>query len=151
MSPHGQGVGPISVPLVVARRRRGAVLAVAVLILAVSVAPAPADPTTPFGPWLDEAIHLVAYATLALSLAYATVEWESVPGRRVAFVVCVVVAYGISIEFVQTPLSTRQFSTTDVLADVTGALVGIAWVGLEHWVEYRPVGVGGSSTARREE
>ncbi|MDZ7746928.1 MAG: VanZ family protein [Halobacteriales archaeon] len=110
------------------RRRWLAVGVVAAVILVASLLPTSGGPTpTLLGVGLDKWQHLGGYAVLAGTLGYALVATEHA-GRRVALGLAVTVGYGILIECLQAPLSTRVFSVADMLANAVGALVGTALV-----------------------
>lgn len=128
-----------TVPLLARRARWLAVLAVAVVILSGSVVHVP-QAVTSATPWWDELAHLVAYATFATVLAYATAHWRAHPYRRAALVVGVAVGFGVAIEFVQAPLPYRQYSPADMLVNVVGALLVSLWFLLERRVRYERPG-----------
>jgi len=78
----------------------------------------------PMFPGSDKVAHMVAYATLAL-----TVLWFL--GRRglerkkaaALLTVCFCLLYGISDEFHQSFIPHRSVSALDIVADVTGAML----------------------------
>jgi len=112
------------------RVRWTAVAIVAVGLLAASLLPGGAGaPTTgPFGVvGLDKWLHAVGYLGLAATLAWALDRPVGGGSVRGAFVAAVgAVAYGVVLEVVQAPLSTRSASTGDAVADAVGAVLGAA-------------------------
>ena len=77
-----------------------------------------------YGTWL----HGLAYAGLALTLAYAfqDVSWRDRSVLVVVFLVAV--GYGVGIELLQSTLETRTADTTDVLVNAIGAAIAaVCW------------------------
>jgi VanZ family protein len=96
---------------------RGA-LAVAVLVsLAVLFTPGADVPTAP--PGVDKVVHALLFAVLALSGRWAGVRRPVLAGLLVGYAAVSEVVQGLA------PLG-RSASVGDVLADVMGALVGLA-------------------------
>lgn len=129
-------------PLLPRPVRIGAAVLVAAVICYFSLLDAPpAQPPTPGGGLLAELslLHVVAYAGLALALAYATVEFADRSLRRLALVVLLAVGYGIAVELLQAPLPDRYYSLADMLANALGAAVVLPWLAAERVVEYVPV------------
>ena len=137
----------LPLPLPARRVRIGAVLVVTSVICYFSLLDAPpAQPPAPpgEGPLAGlSLLHVVSYAALAGSLAYATVELADRPLRRVAVVVGVAVLYGVLVEAAQAPLPDRYYSTADMVANTLGAAVALPWFLVERAVEYVPVPSGG--------
>ncbi|MFD1646088.1 VanZ family protein [Haloarchaeobius litoreus] len=99
----------------------------------VTVPPAPPTGTTPF--W-DKRLHFAAYATLALTLAYATARQRDSPYRRAALVIGGTVAFGAVIELAQGTLSYRYFGWGDLLANTLGAVLVSVWFVAERRIRY---------------
>ncbi|WP_256301949.1 VanZ family protein [Haloarchaeobius salinus] len=108
------------------------VLLVIVYFSIVTVPPKPAG-TTPF--W-DKHLHFVAYAGLALALAYATARRRDQPYRRAALVIGGAVGFGVLIELAQGTLSYRTFGWGDLLANTLGALLVSLWFVVERRIRY---------------
>lgn len=129
------------VPLIPKSFRWLAVLAVAGGIIAASVTRSAAvgRVTGPLGILgLDKYLHALAYAVLASVLAYALAEWDPRPAAVTVFLVAV--AFGLFVELVQLPLSYRQFSGFDLVANAAGAsVVAISWSPLVARVCFRRV------------
>ncbi len=84
--------------------------------------------------------HVVAYATLAASLAYATDHWELPRTHHAAVVVTTATAYGVLMEAGQALFAHRTpFLLTDVLVNAVGASLVLVWFLLRPHVECRPV------------
>ena len=123
-------VSRIAVPVVPHWLRWAAVFAVVAAIFHFSVTTSPpGDPVIgPPDPLpLDKWRHFLAYAGLAGSLAYATVDWEWSPGRLAVLVVGVAAAYGVGVEAIQGTLPSRYFSMGDAYANVLGAVLVTPW------------------------
>jgi len=122
-----------AVPVLPRWLRWGAVLVVTALLFYLSVVTAPPeDPVVaPLGPPdllpLDKWRHFLAYAALAGSLAYATVDWAWRPTRLAVLAVGVAAVYGLGIEGVQATLPNRYFSMGDAYANVLGAVLAAPW------------------------
>ncbi|AZH24793.1 VanZ family protein [Haloplanus aerogenes] len=128
----------VPAPLLPAWTRWGSVLAVAGIIgyfSVVATAPAPPQP----GSLWDKKLHFVAYAGLALTLAYATAPPHSRGFKRAGLVLVTAIGYGVLVELIQAPLSNRYFALLDVLANIVGALLGMIWFGIERRLRYIPV------------
>jgi hypothetical protein len=86
-------------------------------------------PTTPILPVkpsllpLDKWRHLLAYAAVAGSLVYATLDSDRPTHRLALAVVLVTVLYGVGIELVQSQIPNRYFSVADAYANAVGALL----------------------------
>lgn len=80
----------------------------------------------PFGVGADEWLHALAYATLALLLAWARDARAMEP---LLVVLAVAVGFGTAVEAVQFGLPARRFEVADALANAVGATVGVgAWL-----------------------
>ncbi len=81
----------------------------------------------------DKFLHLFAYSGLALLLA---LTWRACWGhsvRLLAWVFAICVVYGGVDELLQIPIPSRHGDSRDWLADVTGAVVGLAVYSLGQW------------------
>lgn len=75
---------------------------------------------------LDKWLHGLAYAALAVALAYALAEWDATAAAPVVFGVAM--AFGLGVEVLQAAIPYRDFSWWDLLANGIGAVaVTIAW------------------------
>jgi VanZ family protein len=86
--------------------------------------------TGPFGlVGADKWGHGIAYAILTATLAYAFVAPARTNRRtRLALSVCLAVAFGICLEFVQWPIPNRTMSGFDAIANTIGAsLLALVW------------------------
>jgi len=127
----------IRFPLLPRWARLGGVAVLAGLIFYFSLLDAPPKAPPGGGPALPvRRYHLVAYAALALALAYATVEDRDEWRQRLVLVVLVPVLYGAFIEFLQAPLPDRYYAVGDLAANTTGAVLSVAWLLLESRVRY---------------
>ncbi|WP_435063667.1 VanZ family protein [Halobaculum sp. EA56] len=125
----------LAVPLLPRRVRYAGVAAALAVIVYYSLLSAP--PSSPGDtPFWDKHLHFVAYAGLALALAYATVRYRDRPGLRTALVFGGALAVGVAIELLQGTLPNRYFGRGDLLANALGsALVGV-WFVVERRVRY---------------
>lgn len=72
--------------------------------------------------------HIVAYFTLACSLAYATDHWDLPRWRHAIFVITLTILYGIAMETGQAFLPHRSaFLVTDVVVNAIGASGILVW------------------------
>lgn len=94
--------------------------------------PTPPEP----GPFWDKKLHLVGYATLGLSLIYATASSRLPPSRRVVPCVGATVLFGVVVELLQGPLPYRYFSYVDILANALGAGLASGWFLVERRLVY---------------
>ncbi|USZ67337.1 VanZ family protein [Halorussus salilacus] len=86
--------------------------------------------TGPFGlVGIDKWLHLLAYAGLVGSLAYAlATRRDPASAATAALAVLLAFAYGIGIEFGQAVVPTRAFSTGDIAANAVGVALGaVCW------------------------
>ncbi|MFD1597540.1 VanZ family protein [Halobellus rarus] len=122
----------VRIPLVPRSLRWGVVLAVAATILYYSVFTPPGSGiirTGPFGvlaygTWL----HGLAYAGLAVTLAYAFQDrpWRDRTVLLAVFLVAV--GYGAGIELLQSTLETRTADIVDLLVNAAGAAIAaVCW------------------------
>lgn len=87
----------------------------------------------------DKKLHVVAYAGLGYSLAYASIEERERGRPRVVAVVLAAIAFGASIELLQGLVPARYFDAYDLLANTLGALLVLPWFALERRFCYVPV------------
>lgn len=125
----------VEVPLLPRFVRLGGVCAVLAVIAYFSLVAAPPDSParTPF--W-DKHLHFVAYAGLALSLAYATVHLRERPALRILAVVGGALLVGAGVELLQGSLPNRYFGWGDLLANALGASLVAVWYLVERRVRY---------------
>jgi hypothetical protein len=98
---------------------RGTFAVVVLLSLAVLFAPGPAVPATPWG--LDEVVHAGLFAALAVSGRWAGV-------RRDVLATLLPLYAAVSELLQELPAFQRDASVGDLVADVTGVLLGLlAW------------------------
>lgn len=134
------GMVEVHLPLASRPVRYGLVAAVAAVVLVSSVVETGATPTSP-GPFglvgMDKWSHALAYAGLAATLAYASVESQ---GRgRLVPVVSLTIAFGIGVELLQWPIPYRTASAADALADAVGAcLLALGWWWLGRFARFVP-------------
>ncbi|SDG13879.1 VanZ like family protein [Halorubrum xinjiangense] len=131
----------LRLPLVPRWLRLGGVVAVASTILYYSVFTPPGSGAIRTGPlgvlpystWL----HALAYAGLAVTLAYA---FQDSPWRDRSVLVVVfllAVGYGGSIELLQSTLDARTADFGDLLVNAVGAAVAtVCWRALTRWVRF---------------
>ena len=81
--------------------------------------------------------HVLAYAGLAHTLAFAIRHWRVPRWRRAALVIVAAATYGFGIEIAQSFTTTRVFDTMDILANTLGASLVISWYIGSGWVESR--------------
>jgi VanZ family protein len=133
----------VRIPLLPWWLRWGAAVGLATFIFYTSILTVPpetvVDQARPELLPLDKWRHLVAYATLAYSLAYATVDREL--DRRIiaGIVIVVTVIYGVGIEFGQSFLPNRYFSLGDAYANALGGLLVLPWYLIQRYIEYVPM------------
>ena len=92
--------------------------------------------------------HIVAYATLAYTLAYATDHWHLPRFKHAAIITAIAASYGITMELGQQFLPHRSpFLVTDVLVNTLGASLVLCWFLIRPHLAIQPVTVhvGGNS------
>jgi VanZ family protein len=131
----------LRLPLIPPRIRWGAVLAVAGIILYYSIQAGPGTQTFQTGPLglipYSDWLHFLAYACLAVMLAYALHD-ARLPGWQVVVLVfgCAV-GYGVTIELLQSRLPSRTFAFGDMGVNATGAAVAVlCWRVLVRYVRF---------------
>jgi len=131
----------LRLPLVPRPLRLAGVVAVAATILYYSVFTPPGSGVIrtgplgvfPYGTWL----HGLAYAGLAVTLAYALQDrpWRDRTVLVVVFLLAV--GYGGSIELLQSTLDARTADFGDLLTNAVGAAVAaVCWRALARWVRF---------------
>ena len=129
----------VPIPLLPRVVRWAGVAVIAGFIFYASILTAPpATPVDDAQPWfLDLSYwrHLVAYATLALTLAYATDEWSLERWRHALVVIAVVTLYGAGIEVGQWFVPERHFDLADIAVNALGASVVLGWFALRPRLE----------------
>ena len=84
--------------------------------------------------------HIVAYATLATALAYATDHWELPRRRHAILTIATATVYGVAMEAGQALLPHRSpFLVTDVLVNTLGASLVLVWFLLRPYLDLRAV------------
>lgn len=135
----------VRLPLIPRWMRWAGVVAVAGFIFYTSIVALPPSPDKAVVPGkpspvpLDKWRHFLAYAALAGSLVYATVDLDRPARHRLVLVVGVAVLYGIGIEFGQSQIPNRYFSLGDAYANAIGGLLVTPWYLIRSHVEFRPV------------
>ena len=128
-------------PLIPTRIRWGTVIAVAGIILYYSIEAGPGTQTFQTGPlglfpyadWL----HFLAYACLAVMLAYALHDSRLSEWQVFLLVFVCVVGYGVTIELLQSRLPSRTFAVGDIGVNALGAAVAVlCWRGLVRYVRF---------------
>ncbi|GAA0547791.1 VanZ family protein [Halorubrum ejinorense] len=131
----------LRLPLVPRSLRLAGVLAVAATILYFSVFTPPGSGVIQTGPlgvlpystWL----HGLAYAGLAVTLAYALQDSAWRDRTVLAVVFLIAVGYGGSIELLQSTLDARTADFGDLLVNAVGAAVAaVCWRVLTRWVRF---------------
>lgn len=144
---------PIPVPLVPFSARVGSVVLIAAGILyysTVGMVSAPvggAGDGTGTGTAGLTVSHVLGYALLAWSLAYADADRpspEAVAWRRAAFVIVATGSYGLLLEVVQLGFAQRVFAPVDVVSNLLGAATVLGWYVIEPHLKFIPIGSGQS-------
>lgn len=133
----------LPVPALPPTARYAGVLAVAAGIAYFSLTGDP--PAQPPGAGGDKTLHFVAYATLGLAIAYATLD-DRRPLVRAALIVGGAGLYGIGIELVQWSLPERYFGLGDIAANLFGGVLALSWLVVERVFTYVPVPEGVSDS-----
>ncbi|PHQ45261.1 hypothetical protein DJ68_13850 [Halorubrum sp. C3] len=131
----------LRLPLVPRSFRLASVVAVAATILYFSVVTPPGSGVIrtglfgilPYSTWL----HGLAYAGLAVTLAYALQDRSWRDWTVLVVVFFVVVGYGGSIELLQSTLDARTADFGDLLVNAVGAAVAVVcWRVVTRWVRF---------------
>lgn len=122
----------VHLPLVPRSVRWTVVFAVVAAIFVASVVRPPDAARAALGPFgvlpISTWLHGVAYAGLAVVLAYALQSSPRPTWQVLALVFAVSTAYGVGIELVQSTLAYRSFDTGDILVNAgAAALAATAW------------------------
>lgn len=131
----------LRLPLIPNGIRWGAVIAVAGTILYYSIQAGPGTQkfeTGPLGlvPYSDW-LHFLAYACLAVMLAYALHDSHLSEWRVFVLVFGCAVGYGVTIELMQSRLPSRTFAFGDMGVNATGAAVAVVcWRVLVRYVRF---------------
>ncbi|NDD16398.1 MAG: hypothetical protein EB092_05255, partial [Chitinophagia bacterium] len=91
-------------------------------------------------PFADKVIHMILFGSLALSIfshfeQYSNISFKSTRTKAVSLIVCIL--YGIGMEFYQKYfVPSRGFEVGDMLADATGALLGLPFFNMvKHFIQ----------------
>ncbi|NBT07500.1 MAG: hypothetical protein EBS93_04500 [Chitinophagia bacterium] len=91
-------------------------------------------------PFADKVIHMILFGSLALSIfshfeQYSNISIRSTRTKAVSLIVCIL--YGIGMEFYQKYfVPSRGFEVGDMLADATGALLGLPFFNMvKHFIQ----------------
>lgn len=115
-----------------------ALAAAAICYQSLLTAPPETVPKPGFAP-LDKWLHVVAYAGLGLTVAYALVDSRYGRAGRALRLVVAVGLYGALIEVLQAPLPERYFALDDLVANTIGSAVALAWYAVEAYAEPVPL------------
>ncbi|GAB7008077.1 VanZ family protein [Halorubrum trueperi] len=119
----------LRVPLIPSRSRWGVVLAVAGVILYYSIQTGPGTGTFQTGPLglfpYSDWLHFLAYACLAVMLAYALHDARLSDWQVFVLVLMCAVGYGVGIELLQSRLPSRTFAIEDMGVNAVGAAVAV--------------------------
>ncbi|EMA63075.1 VanZ family protein [Halorubrum lipolyticum] len=131
----------LRVPLIPNIFRWGAVLAVAGIILYYSIQAGPGTQTFQTGPLglfpYSDWLHFLAYACLAVMLAYALHDSRLREWQVFVLVFVCAVGYGVTIELLQSRLPSRTFAVGDMGVNATGAAVAVVcWRVLVRYVRF---------------
>lgn len=133
----------IPVPFVPRPVRWGGVFGIAAVIFYGSLVTVPetlVDDVQPELVALHHWRHLVAYFTLALSVAYASDHWEVSRWSHAFVVIAIATLYGIGIEFGQSFVPHRSdFLVTDVIVNFVGASGVLIWFVVRPVLELKPL------------
>lgn len=104
-----------------------------VVILWLTLAPMPLGDIEPeLFPGADKVVHAIMFGWLAF-VAYIDrsrlKKWRKIPSAYVITIAAIVIAFGISIEFIQDAMGAgRSFDLNDILADAAGViLTALLW------------------------
>ena len=131
----------LRIPLLPNTVRWSAVLAVAGIILYYSIQAGPGTQTFQTGPLglfpYSDWLHFLAYACLAVMLAYALHDSRLPDWQVFVLVVVCAVGYGVTIELMQSRLPSRTFAFEDMGVNAVGAAVAIVcWRVLVRYVRF---------------
>lgn len=127
-------------PLLPAAVRWLGVLAVAATIAVYStVSTAATGNVTGLDIAISYVLHVVAYAGLALTIAYALADAGASWRRRAMTTFAVATTFGLGIELVQATTADRTPSLLDAIANTAGATIALGWYALERRCEFVPL------------
>ena len=133
----------LSLPLLPRFLRYGAVAVVAAIIFYGSLVTTPETTIDDLRLTFIEPSHwrhIVAYATLAYTIAYATDHWQLPRFKHAMIIIALAASYGITMELGQHFLPHRTpFLITDVLVNTLGASLVLLWFLARPYLELRPV------------
>lgn len=132
----------MKLPLLPATVRWLGVIVIAAFIFYSSLVTVPetvVDDAQPYFIELNHWRHLVAYFTLASSLAYATVEWDVSRRKRVIFAIVLASGFGIAMEAGQAMVPHRSdFLISDATVNTIGASLVIIFYFVEPYIQWTP-------------
>lgn len=126
---------------VLPRRLRWAAVAIAAAAIfyqSLVTVPPQTVPRPEFAP-LDRWLHVVAYAGLGATVAYALVDSSYDRSGRALRLVLAVGLYGVLVEVLQAPLPERYFALGDLVANTVGSALALTWYGLEPYADPIPI------------
>jgi VanZ family protein len=131
----------LRIPLLPNIMRWGAVITVAGIILYYSIQSGPGTQTFQTGPLgifpYSDWLHFLAYACLAVMLAYALHDSRLPNWQVFVLVVVCAIGYGITIELLQSRLPSRTFAVEDMGVNAVGAGVAVVcWRLLVRYVRF---------------
>jgi len=132
----------LRLPLLPGWLRWSVVAAVAGFIIYASILTAPPETALDTRPDLiplDKWRHVIAYAALGTSLAYATTNWDIRTRRLAVAVITVMILYGISIEFGQSLTPGRYFSIGDSYANAIVGVFVLPYYAVQSHLEFIPI------------
>lgn len=92
------------------------------IIVTLSLLPANDFPKVPLFPGVDKVIHVGMYFMMAITLLWAVHETKVTRWKIYGFII----GWGLMMEIVQNLMNLgRSFSGLDILANITGAFLGI--------------------------
>lgn len=102
----------------------------AVIIAILTLSPGRSMPDSPFRniPYLDKIVHAGIFALLSFLMARGIIKQYS--GHKTKYACfagfTITISYGAAIEYLQKLVPGRSFELNDLIANTTGALLGIA-------------------------
>lgn len=101
-------------------------IAYAVFVLWISIQPITQE-TPEWFPYQDKVVHIILYTILSNFLTLGMIQSEKQYVMKVIFSFCVLTSfsYGLFIEICQIFVPTRSFEVLDLLANLTGSLIGV--------------------------
>jgi len=128
----------VRVPLLPRGLRAALLVVLAALVAYLSLAAGPRVPGAGSG-FVSVYGHVVAYAAVALVLAYGLARWDVAPARKALVVFGLAMVYGFAMEALQLLRPTRSFEAGDLVANAVGAAIGSLWCWVEPRLRYRPL------------